>query len=224
VILITACSTAPKPVSQCEKDRIACTKQLQTHQQQLIQCQNQLAETITRRDQLQKHLEECQLSANEVVSDKEAARIREIKLRQLLEKELADKNVEIEFLKGRLTIRMLNRILFDSGSAKILPGGRETLDKLVKALVSNQDKIRVVGHTDNVRIGPKLTSKYPSNWELSSARAASVVRYFQGQHAIQPTRMEAVGLSMYRPLAANDSPENKQRNRRVEIILTAKDN
>jgi chemotaxis protein MotB len=217
-LIIAACSStpkAPKP-SPCVNDLTVCNNQLQ-------QCRDQIVSLTDRRDQLVKHLEECQLSAAEVISDKEAARLREAELRVLLQKELADKNVEIEFLKGRLTIRMLNRIMFNSGSADILPIGKNTLDKVVQALVHTKDKIRVVGHTDNVRIGMKLSAKYPSNWELSAARASSVVRYFEGQHQILPTRMEAVGLSEYHPLETNDSDDNRQRNRRVEIILTAKD-
>ena len=217
-LFIAACSStpkAPKP-SPCVNDLTVCKNQLQ-------QCRDQIISLTDRRDQLAKHLEECQLSAAEVISDKEAARLREAELRVLLEKELTDKNVEIEFLKGRLTIRMLNRIMFNSGSADILPIGKTTLDKVVQALVHTKDIIRVAGHTDNVRIGMKLSAKYPSNWELSAARASSVVRYFEGQHQIHPTRMEAVGLSEYHPLGTNDSDENRQRNRRVEIILTAKD-
>jgi len=226
-LIATGCTSTPKQATSCEKDLNFCKQQLQTSQKQfaieLKQCQQQVTNLINRRDQLEKHLEECQLSAAEVISDKEAARARESKLRSLLQNELGDKNVEIEFLRGRLTIRMLNRIMFNSGSAKILPFGQEALDKLVQALLDTQDKIRVVGHTDNVQIGINLRSRYPSNWELSAARAASVVRYFQIQHGIQPLRMEAIGLSKYHPLENNDSEQNRQRNRRVEIILTTKD-
>jgi len=223
LLLISACSTPPKQPTACDKNLAHCQTKLLSSQENLKQCQKNLNSISTRRDQLAKHLEECQLSAAEILSNKEAARVREAELRQLLEKELGDKNVEIEFLKGRLTVRMLNRIMFNSGSADILPSGQEVLDKLVKALVNTRDTIRVVGHTDNVSIGASLLAKYPSNWELSAARAASVVRYFEGKHRIQSTRMEAVGLSKYHPLEKNDSAENRQRNRRVEIILTAKE-
>jgi len=225
--LLIACTSTPKQATECEKDLQLCQQQLASEQAQfnsdLKSCQMQVAKLINRRGQLEKHLEECQLSASEIVSDKDAAIQREAKLRSLLQTELGDKNVEIEFLKGRLTVRMLNRIMFNSGSAVILPSGQEVLDKLVQALIPTQDTIRVVGHTDNVRIGRQLRAKYPSNWELSAARAASVVRYFQATHEILPQRMEAVGLSKYHPLEDNDNEQNRQRNRRVEIILTAKD-
>jgi chemotaxis protein MotB len=81
--------------------------------------------------------------------------------------------------------------------------------------------IRVEGHTDDVPIGATLKDKYFSNWELSAARAASVVRYFQHHHKIDTQRLEAVGFAEYRPIAPNDSVANRQRNRRVEIQLTA---
>ena len=82
------------------------------------------------------------------------------------------------------------------------------------------ETIRIEGHADTVRIGPKLKKKYFSNWELSTGRASSVVRYFLDRHGIEPTRMEAVGFSKYRPVASNDTEEGRQRNRRVEIVLT----
>ena len=95
------------------------------------------------------------------------------------------------------------------------------LDKLASVLKNNDDLIRVEGHTDNVPIGERLKDKYFSNWELSAARAASVVRYFQYGHSIDPVRLEAVGYSEYRPVVENDSDTNRQRNRRVSIELAA---
>ena len=96
------------------------------------------------------------------------------------------------------------------------------LDKLVPTVANEDDVIRVVGHTDNVLIGKTLREKYASNWELSTARAVSVVRYFQDRGRIDPKRLEAVGFGAYRPIAANDTAEDRGRNRRVEIVLTAR--
>jgi chemotaxis protein MotB len=194
---------------------------LQACQQQRVAEQG---EWLHKQGQLEKHLEECRLHAREIISDTEAAKLREAELRHLLTRELSEKSVELEYLKGRLTIRMLDRILFDSGSARILPEGKEVLDKLVLAVGKTTDLIRVVGHTDDIRISASLQKTYPSNWELSAARASSVVRYFQEQHGIDPLRMEAVGLSRYHPLSENTSSAARQRNRRVEVILTARDN
>jgi chemotaxis protein MotB len=118
-------------------------------------------------------------------------------------------------------VRVLDKILFRSGSADILPTGQAVLDKLAGVLAATDDMIRVEGHTDFVPIGKQLRQKYYSNWELSAARATSVVRYFEHRHGIDPTRMEAVGFSMFRPVAGDETPEGRQRNRRVEIMLAA---
>jgi chemotaxis protein MotB len=93
------------------------------------------------------------------------------------------------------------------------------LDKLAEAVKDGTDVIRVEGHTDDTPISEKLKAKYPSNWELSAARAASVARYFETKHQIDPIRLESLGFSKYHPVAANDTDENKARNRRVEIVL-----
>lgn len=144
---------------------------------------------------------------------------QEENLRTRLSQELKDKNVEIEQLRGQLSVRMLDKIVFRSGSADILPRGMAVLDKLAEAIKGGTDTIRVEGHSDDAPISAKLMAKYPSNWELSAARASSVARYFENQHAIDPKRLESLGFSMYRPVTPNDTPENKQRNRRVEIVL-----
>jgi chemotaxis protein MotB len=140
-------------------------------------------------------------------------------LRERLSQEMKDKNVEISQLKGQLTVRMLDKIVFRSGSADILPEGLAVLDKLAEAVKDSTDTIRVEGHTDDTPLSEKLKAKYPTNWELSAARAASVARYFETKHFINPKRLESLGFSMYHPLAPNDSQDNKQRNRRVEIVL-----
>ena len=149
----------------------------------------------------------------------EALQKQEDDLRTRLSQELTDKNVEIEQLRGQLSVRMLDKIVFKSGSADILPQGKEVLDKLAEAVKDSTDTIRVEGHTDDTPISGKLKAKYPTNWELSAARASAVARYFETKHFINPKRLESLGFSMYRPMAPNDSDENKQRNRRVEIVL-----
>ena len=80
-------------------------------------------------------------------------------------------------------------------------------------------KIHVSGHTDNVPIAPHNRYKYPSNWELSAARAAAVVRFLIDQSDLAPENLEAVGHSFFKPIAANDTPENRAQNRRVEIVI-----
>ncbi|MBE0617991.1 MAG: OmpA family protein [Proteobacteria bacterium] len=170
--------------------------------------------------QASQDLAACRETAEAAKREAAALKQREEELRSRLGKEIDEKTVEIENLRGRLSVRVVDRILFDSGSAEILPGGKRVLDKVASVLKDATEMVRVEGHTDDVPIGPSLKDKYFSNWELSAARASSVVRYFQYGHQMEPTRLEAVGLAMYRPVAPNDSPENRHRNRRVEIVLT----
>jgi chemotaxis protein MotB len=141
-------------------------------------------------------------------------------LRHRLQSEIGNKDVEIDRLRSQLSVRVLDRILFHSGSAEILPQGGKVLDAVAAALAGGNETIRIEGHTDTVPIGPNLKDKYFSNWELSSGRASSVVRYFVDAHGIDPIRMEAVGFSEYRPVASNETWEGRQRNRRVAIVLT----
>ena len=164
----------------------------------------------------------CKQTAEAARQAADKLKQREADLRERLQTELTDKNVEISSLRGQLSVSVLDKILFKSGSANILPAGLVVLDKVTKVLKETDDLIRVEGHTDNTPISDKLKEKYFSNWELSTARAASVVRYFQqGEHQINPARLEAVGFAEYRPIAPNDNDANKQRNRRVDIVLTA---
>jgi chemotaxis protein MotB len=166
-------------------------------------------------------IEACQKTAAAAREYTEKLKQREIDLRNKLQKELTDKDVEISQLKGQLTVSVLDKILFKTGRADIQPAGQAVLEKLAAVLKETDDMIRVDGHTDNVPIGAALRDKYFSNWELSGARAASVVRYFQDKGRIDPLRLEPVGFGEYRPVAPNDSDTNRQRNRRVEIVLTA---
>lgn len=161
----------------------------------------------------------CESELNQKKANLQELADKTARFRDKLQAEIAARNVEIENLRGQLSVRVLDKILFRSGSAEILPEGQRVLDKLADLLATEDDLIRVEGHTDSVPIGTTLKEKYPSNWELSGARAASVVRYFEYGKKIDPTRMEAVGFSMYRPVASGDSPQELQRNRRVEIVL-----
>jgi len=107
-------------------------------------------------------------------------------------------------------------LLFDFGKADINPGGLAFLDRMAALIQKIPHPVRVEGHTDNV---PIHTARFPSNWELSIARAVNVVKYFAGTGKINPQRLSAVGYGATRPLVANDSPANRTRNRRVEIVL-----
>lgn len=168
------------------------------------------------RQELQKYAKVAEGSAKQLQRMKDL----EERLRERLQSDIGAKDVEIERLRSKLSVRVLDRILFESGSTDILPQGRRVLERVATALEEGDETIRIEGHTDIVPIGLELKKKYFSNWELSTARASSVARFFLDHHGLEPTRMEAVGYSKYRPIAPNDSEESRQRNRRVEIVLT----
>ena len=141
---------------------------------------------------------------------------------RLLEKmksEISQGQVTISDLKGGLTVTMVDSILFDPGKAEVKKGGREILGKVIPILKDVSDKsIRIEGHTDNVQISRALAQRYPTNWELSAARAINVARFLQDQ-GIEPGNLSAVAYGEWKPVATNDTAEGKAKNRRIEIIL-----
>lgn len=153
------------------------------------------------------------------------ARIAQMKstydeLVQKMESEIQRGEITISELQGKLTVNMVERILFDSGKADIKPAGLEVLKRVGDILKEVADKnIRVEGHTDNVPISPRLQQTFPSNWELSTARATNVVHFLQDRIGIPGERLSASGFSQYSPVAANDTPEGRAQNRRIQIEL-----
>jgi chemotaxis protein MotB len=142
---------------------------------------------------------------------------------QKMKNEISQGQVTISELKGKLTVNMVDAILFDSGKTELKPAGLVVLQKVIDILKTVKDKtIHIEGHTDNVQISDSLAGKYPTNWELTSARAINVTRYLQ-QQGIDPLMLSAVAYGEYHPVAANNSDEGKAKNRRIEIILAPKD-
>lgn len=141
---------------------------------------------------------------------------------QGLSKEVEQGQLRVRQYQNMLAVDLAEQIFFDSGRAKLKPGGKEVLKKVGEALKGYENKIiRVVGHTDNVPIAKALQSTFPTNWELSVARATTVVRFLQDA-GIPPDRMVASGRSEYDPVATNDTEEGRQNNRRIEIMLIEK--
>jgi len=137
--------------------------------------------------------------------------------------EIAQGQVTITELKGKLTVNMVEAVLFDSGKAEVKKEGLVVLQKVVDVLKDAKDKvIRVEGHTDNVPIAGALARVYPTNWELSAARAVNVTRFLQAQ-GIDPAQLSAVGYGEFKPVADNETKEGKAKNRRIEIVLIPKD-
>jgi len=136
-----------------------------------------------------------------------------------LSQEVEKGQLQVKQYQNMLTVDLAEQIFFDSGRATLKPGGKEVLKKVGAALKKLDNKlIRVVGHTDNVPVAKALRSTFPTNWELSVARATNVVRFLQDV-GVPPERMVASGRSEYDPVASNETPEGRQKNRRIEIML-----
>jgi chemotaxis protein MotB len=138
---------------------------------------------------------------------------------QKLSKEVQKGQLQVRQYQNMLSVDVAEQIFFDSGRAELKSSGKEVLKKVGEALKSYDNKlIRVAGYTDNVPIAKSMQNVYPSNWELSVARATNVVRYLQ-EVGVPPEHMIASGRGEYDPIAPNDTPEGRQKNRRIEIML-----
>lgn len=164
-----------------------------------------------------------------IASTQEIARLEKEKqaattVQQSLEKEMRaaieSKDVTISELQGRLTVKILDKILFDSGEAALRPEGEAVLGKIARVLAKHgQRQIHVVGHTDNVPIRASARSRFASNWELSTARATAAVRYLCERENVDPHLLGAVGYGEFRPMADNNTVEGRAQNRRIELVV-----
>jgi chemotaxis protein MotB len=141
-----------------------------------------------------------------------------------LQGEIAARDVALERANSRVTVAIADRILFPSGQAALTPAGERVIDKVGTALAGATDRrVLIEGHTDNVPIGPELRSRFPTNWELSTARATEVVRRLIDHAHMPPDRVQPAGRADTDPVTSNDTEDGRQRNRRIEIILLPPD-
>lgn len=138
-----------------------------------------------------------------------------------LRQEIKDKQVRLQMMERGLVITVVGDVLFDSGKAKVRLEAYPILDKVYKVLKEDVPELSVgiEGHTDNE---PIKVSGWKSNWELSTARSLSVLHYLVDEKGLSPKRVSAVGYGEYRPVASNDTKENRLLNRRVEIVILPK--
>jgi chemotaxis protein MotB len=170
------------------------------------------------------------VNADEQIQKKENTELNSFeKLEEIktqMDNALRDLNMEdyIDIQKNgnELIISIKEKISFESGNATLLPESEPVLDKIAVILKTSPElDAEINGHTDNIPIN---TSTYPSNWELSMARAISVLKYFINKHSIEPSRLSIKGNADQRPLVKNDTPEHRMQNRRVEIKISEKNN
>ncbi len=154
--------------------------------------------------------------------EEEMARVRAThdEMLKAVQKEVEKGQIKITQLADRLSLNIVDKILFPSGEDQISEQGKEVLKRVGAVLKQARDKtIRVEGHTDNIPIAKPLRARFASNWELSTARATNVVRFLQDEARIEAGSLEAVGLGEYHPIAGNKTPAGRSQNRRIEVVL-----
>lgn len=177
--------------------------------------------------QLSKDIEKLrlELEERESVIEEQKTVISELdetkqKIESSMKEQIESQEIKIEEIEGKLKVTFVDKILFNTGSVEINQRGKEVLLAIAGSLNENEGQnILVEGHTDNVPIGVVLKNRFPTNWELSTARATAVVRFLQDNGGLKPERLSASGYSYYRPVASNDTEEERSQNRRIEIIL-----
>ena len=181
----------------------------------------EMRETIDRLEEKNRDLEQERLAR-----EARLVKIRETydDLTVLLAAEIGRREVVLDTHPDSLSIDLSEKILFDSGATEVKSAGLEILRRLGGVLVNLQGHdIRIEGHTDNVPISSRLREKFPSNWELSAVRAASVLHFLQEQVGLPGESLAAVGHGEFRPVADNATPEGRSLNRRIRILLKPQD-
>ncbi len=235
--VLAACGVSKDKYQAKELEARQYLKQYQDEAQKTADLQKKLADVEGRLGELEKQYgvvagskeqlerEKGQLEAEKsrLTAEKAALEQRSAEYERLagsLKSQISAGQIEISELKGKLTVKLKDKILFASGSAAIGRDGKAALDTVAEAFKDLKGKNVVVGgYTDDVPTNPKA---FPSNWELSTARAIAVVKYLQSK-GVDPTMLAAAGFSEYRPVASNHTAEGRSLNRRIEIALTAAD-
>ncbi len=141
-----------------------------------------------------------------------------------LEPEIQAGNVHVVRRGNDLVVDLADQILFESGKSEVLDSGKRVLGQVAPTLAQLRDfTVQVAGHTDSARVvNPATQERFPTNWELSTARATNVVRYLQESGQVPGDHLVAMGFAEYRPAASNASAEGRKKNRRIELVLMQK--
>jgi chemotaxis protein MotB len=194
---------------------ISEVEDLATEREQLAASVEELRAT---RDELQENLALTASQLAQRTAEVEQLRSTYDGLVSDLQSEVASGRVQIEQLRDGLNVKLAQGVLFPSGSAQVGSEGADVLGKVAHRLLELPHRILVQGHTDDVPISGRLAERYPTNWELAGARAASVVRILAAR-GVPAERLAAVSLADTQPVASNETPEGKAANRRIEIRL-----
>lgn len=209
-------------IAGLQKQRGGLQEQVQTLQSQRSALEGQKTTLEQQQADLRKQVDALELQKAQLLAVSQQNQSQYDALVRNLTEEVKKGELQVRQYKNMLTVDVAEQMFFDSGKAALKDTGKEVLKKVGAALKGYEDKvIRVVGHTDNVPISGSLLKVFPSNWELSVARATTVVRYLQ-ETGIPPERMVASGRAEYEPIAPNDTADGRKKNRRIEITLIDK--
>ena len=223
-IAVVGCGVSKDEFAAQQRDAQQSLQKYQQESEKAAALEKKLADVQQQNTLLHQQLSEAALASKKLQEEKGALEAKSAQYQQLassLEQQIASGQVEISELRGRMTVKLKDKILFSSASASLNKQGRAALDAVADAFkVLKSKNVVVSGYTDDVPISAK--SGFEDNWALSTARATNVVRYLQSK-GVAPAMLGAAGFAEYRPLVPNDSSTNRSQNRRIEIILTAAD-
>src|SRR3954447_6900204 len=219
-----ACGVSKDEFAAQQRDAQQNLQKYQQEAEKTAALEKKLGDAQQQNTTLQQQVTEATAASAKLQQEKGALEAKSVQYEQLagsLQQQIASGQVEISELKGRMTVKLKDKILFGSGSAALNKDGKAALDAVADAFKDLKGRnVVVAGYTDDMKIGSK--SSFPDNWALSTARAVNVVRYLQSK-GVQPAMLGAAGFAEYRPLVANDTAENRSQNRRIEIALMAAD-
>ncbi len=221
LVLAAAAAAVYLGIYRPQKDALAVAQsQLSAAEGAASALRTRVADLESIRDQLLRTSTELQQQVAEKEKELAALRSTQDELLEGLKQEIADRQVQVERIRDQLRVDMVDEILFDSGEATLKPAGVKVLKKVGAALKrSTNRRIEVQGHTDNVPIRGALTKHFPTNWELSAARATNVARFLQDEAQLDPAQLSATAYSEYKPRAPNNTEMGRRQNRRIEILL-----
>jgi chemotaxis protein MotB len=199
-------------------------EQLALAQTELAEARAAAAKNGFEASALKDKLTEAQTRIGELQKEQESAAQKHQSLEDEMRSALESKDVAISQLQGKLTVNILDRVLFDSGEAELKPDGAAVLRKVAGILVQHPNlKIHVIGHTDNIPIKASARNRFASNWELSTARATAAVRFLTESGGVDARRLGVVGYGEFRPVADNSTAEGRARNRRIAITILSEE-
>jgi chemotaxis protein MotB len=188
--------------------------------EKLAAAESERTKLATEKEQLSSEKEQLSQTVQEQEAELAKLKATYDDLQDKMKAEIANGAIKLSQAEGRIQVDLVDKVLFDSGDASISTRGQEVLTRLGGVLAKVEDKsIQVSGHTDDSPPSQKLQGTFPTNWELSVARAVNVVRFLQEKGGVPARRLVAAGYGEMRPVAANATPVGRARNRRIEILL-----